>query len=77
MRTPTLNQTCVACQISNPNTRRQTVQHCFSPDRVPTDQGNQGKEGKIKSKIPVWEKSGNFVWGQKVRKKSGNFIIEK
>ena len=32
--------------------------------RVPTEQGNQGK---IKSKIPVREKSGNLVWGQKVR----------
>ena len=32
---------------------------------------------KIESKIPVREKSGNFVWGQKVRKKSVNFIMEK
>ena len=35
----------------------------FSSRRVPADQGNQGK---MKSKIPVMEKLGNFVLGQKV-----------
>ena len=42
-------------------------------DRVATDSGKQGKQGKWWKIIPCMEKSGNLKKNKKIREKSGNF----
>ena len=41
----------------------------YEINRVATQSGNQGKQGKWSKQIPCREKSGNF----KIKKKSGNY----
>ena len=58
----------------NEHTQYIKVKKMYYKNRVPTAQGEQGKQGKWPKKIPVRENAGNSEILSKHRETTGNFV---